>query len=167
MSAALGSAETLRKRIRGWLVFFMAGLVVSGLTAFPLLHELEMLVDGLDKLGAIVPAGLDWWIRHVHAGLSDTYRDWPFIAYGTDWLAFAHLALAIFFVGPFRDPVRNVWVLEAGLIACLGVIPLALICGEVRGIPLYWRFLDCSFGVLGAFPLWRALRLTRELERAT
>ncbi|SCF41963.1 hypothetical protein [Micromonospora mirobrigensis] len=32
--------------------------------------------------------------------------------YGTDWLAFAHLVLAVAFWGPLRDPVRNVWVVQ-------------------------------------------------------
>ena len=64
---------------------------------------------------------------------------------GTDWLAFGHLVIALFFVGPWRHPVANAWVLKAGLVACAGVIPLALICGPLRGIPFYWRLIDCSF----------------------
>ena len=32
------------------------------------------------------------------------------------WLAFAHIVIAIAFVGPPRDPVRNVWVIELALI---------------------------------------------------
>ena len=54
-----------------------------------------------------------------------------FSAYGTDWLAFGHFVIALFFVGAWRDPVRHVWILHAGLIACR-VIPLALICGAIR-----------------------------------
>src|SRR4029079_19348442 len=94
-------------------------------------------------------------------GLRDTYARYPFIAYGTDWLALAHLVLAILFVGPYRDPVRNKWVIDFGLIACAAVIPLALICGPLRGIPLYWRLIDCSFGVFGAIPLLYCVHLTR------
>ena len=74
-------------------------------------------------------------------------------AYGTDWLAFAHLVIAVAFVGPLRDPVKNVWVVEWGMIACLSVIPLALICGPIRGIPFCWQIIDCSFGVVGVIPL--------------
>jgi hypothetical protein len=40
-----------------------------------------------------------------------------------------------------------------GIIACLGVIPLALIAGAIRQIPFYWRLIDCSFGILGIIPL--------------
>jgi hypothetical protein len=40
------------------------------------------------------------------------------------------------FIGPYLDPVRNKWVVTFGLIACAGVIPLALIADHIRGIPL-------------------------------
>jgi hypothetical protein len=74
--------------------------------------------------------------------------------YGTDWLAFAHIVIAIAFIGPLRDPVKNVWVVQFGMIACVLVIPTALICGQIRGVPFYWRLIDCSFGVIGIIPLW-------------
>ena len=100
----------------------------------------------------------------VRDGLREMYAAHLWIAYGTDWLAFAHLVLAVFFIGPWRDPVRNVWVLRAGIIACVLVLPLALICGPLRGIPLYWRLIDCSFGVFGAVPLVYCVRLVRRME---
>ena len=43
-----------------------------------------------------------------------------------------------------------------GMIACMLVVPLALICGPLRGIPFFWRLIDCSFGILGFIPLWMA-----------
>jgi hypothetical protein len=46
----------------------------------------------------------------------------------------------------------------------MGVIPLALICGAVRHIPLGWQLMDCAFGVFGALPLLYCLRLTGSLE---
>lgn len=88
-----------------------------------------------------------------------------FLAYGTDWLAFAHLVIAVAFIGPLRDPVRNAWVVTFGLIACAGVVPLALIAGAVRGIPPYWRAIDCAFGVGGTALLWPCHVAIRELER--
>jgi hypothetical protein len=51
------------------------------------------------------------------------------------------------------------------LIGCAGVIPLALIAGQVRGIPFYWRMIDMSFGVFGAIPLLQCLRYVRRLEQ--
>jgi len=72
--------------------------------------------------------------------------------------------VAVFFIGVWRDPVRNVWVVHAAMVACIGVIPLALICGYVRGIPFFWRLIDCSFGVFGIVPLWLLLRQIRRME---
>jgi Na+/melibiose symporter-like transporter len=74
--------------------------------------------------------------------------------------------MAVFFIGAYVNPVRNVWVLQAGLVACALVVPLALVCGSIRQIPLGWRLIDCSFGVVGAAPLWFCLRWVRELERS-
>jgi hypothetical protein len=67
---------------------------------------------------------------------------------------FGHFVIAITFVGAFRDPVRNRWLFDFGLIACGLVIPYALLFGQVRGIPFWWRLIDCSFGVMGFVPLW-------------
>jgi hypothetical protein len=61
--------------------------------------------------------------------------------------------IAVAFFGPYIDPVRNKWVITFGLIACVGVIPLALIAGAIRGIPLPWRLVDCSFGFFSSVPL--------------
>ncbi len=155
------------RRIRGWLILFVAGLVLSGLTAFPLAWELDLLsriaAAPLSPLPALWPT-LVAWIERVNAGLQETYRLYPFMAYGTDWLAFAHLVIAIAFVGPWRDPIRNAWVIDWAMIACALVIPLALICGPLRGIPLFWRAIDCSFGVFGVIPLYICLREIRRLE---
>ncbi|MEV0718226.1 hypothetical protein [Asanoa sp. NPDC050611] len=141
---------------RFWLVLFVAGLVLSGLTAFPLETEVRLAVRLLD--GGVAPDGLVHWLGRVHEGLGETNDRYPFIAYGTDWLAFAHLVIAVAFWGPLRDPVRNVWVVQFGVIACAGVVPLALVAGAVRGIPFGWRLIDISFGVVGVVPLLLALR---------
>lgn len=155
------------KRTRWAIGIFVVGMVLSGATAFPLSWEMDTLCHWLG-----IPAdatagslhGADAWFARVRDALHDTDAKYPFIAYGTDWLAFAHLVIAIAFVGPWRDPVRNRWVIEWGLICCLGVIPLAMICGPLRGIPFGWRLIDCSFGVLGAIPLLLSLRWIRLME---
>jgi hypothetical protein len=74
---------------------------------------------------------------------------YPFLIYGYDWLAFAHFVLAILFIGPYRDPIKNIWVIQFGLIACVVILPTAFIAGYFRDIPLGWRLIDCSFGVIG------------------
>jgi len=154
-------------RFRCVLGFFLLALILSGITAFPLEHELDMLASARGLSHATpsdVHNGLDFWILTVRDGLRETYTHYPWVAYGTDWLAFAHIVIAIFFIGAFIDPVRNVWTLKAGLIACALVVPLALVCGAARQIPLTWRLIDCSFGVFGALPLLYCLRLTKKLE---
>ena len=102
--------------------------------------------------------------ERVRDALIATNAQYPFLAYGTDWLAFAHLVIAVAFLGPLRDPVRNIWVIQWGVIACVGVIPLALIAGPIRGLPLGWTLIDLSF-VVAVIPLAIAWRLTRRLER--
>jgi hypothetical protein len=151
------------RSIRIWLSLFIVGLILSGVTAFPLEHETAWLAAFL-AAHPILPAGIVLWIDRVHQALLDDSIRAPFLAYGTDWLAFAHLVLAVAFIGPLVDPVRNKWVLQFGLIACAGVLALALIAGPMRGIPLPWRLIDCSFGIVGAIPLLIALRKTSQLE---
>ena len=151
------------------LGLLITGLILSGLTAFPLLGELSLLCRslGIDDPAAFETySGLRGWIAFVFFGLEKTYAAFPFVGYGTDWLAFGHFVIALFFIGPFRDPVRNAWVLRCGVLACGAVIPLALICGHIRQIPLEWRLLDCSFGILGAIPLLYCLHLTKKLSGA-
>lgn len=159
--------EALLKRYRLVLGLFIVGLILSGLTAFPLLHELRLMASwlGIENHTAYGEhTGLTHWIGFVWHGLEVTHAQFPFIAYGTDWLAFGHLMIALFFIGSWRDPVANAWVLKTGLVACAAIIPLALICGEIRGIPLYWRLIDCSFGVFGSLPLLYCLKLARRLR---
>jgi hypothetical protein len=151
------------RQVRFWLLIFMAGLIISGLTAIPIQWEIDQIKNVIDStpwLHEIAPGLVDWLI-YVHAGLTATYQTYPFIVVGTDWLAFAHIVIAIAFIGPLRDPVRNVWVIEFGMIACLLVIPAALTFGSLRGLPLLWQLLDCSFGLIGIIPLLLAYRLVK------
>ena len=147
------------KQIRIAVGIVIFGLVISGVTAFPLLHELNLLARFLGD----GDSGLAHWILTVREGLEATYEKYPFIAYSTDWLAFAHLMIALFFILPWQDPVRYEGVLKVGVAASLLVIPLAFICGPLRGIPFWWRIIDCSFGLLCLPPLLFALRKVRSL----
>ena len=102
------------------------------------------------------------WILTCIQALEATGRDYPFLFYAGDWLAFAHIMLAVLFLGALRDPVRNIWIVQFGLICCVAVIPLALICGPIRGIPWFWLAVDCAFAPLAGIPLWMAYRLLRK-----
>lgn len=157
----------LVKRIRLLIVFFIFALIVSGITAFPLETEMRIACDMLG-ISPTVPiddySGLHYWIAKVNNALVNTNRDYPFLAYGFDWLAFAHIVISVVFIGLYRKPVQNIWIVYFAMIACVGVIPLALICGEIRQIPIYWRLIDCSFGVFGIIPLYFLLRYIKRLE---
>jgi len=155
-------------KFRLTIVFVIIGLVISGVTAFPLLWELNILASlftgGAENLDPASYSGITHWILKVREGLEVTYAAYPFIAYGTDWLAFGYIVIALFFILPYRDPVRYRGVLTIGVIACLLVVPLALICGPIRGIPFYWQLIDSSFGIVCVFPLLYAIKLTRRME---
>jgi hypothetical protein len=155
--------QTLRKiRLLTWL--FIAGLLLSGATAIPLHSELDAAARFLG--GGAHASGFTLWILKVRDALHTTYSAYPFMAYGTDWLAFGHFVIAIAFIGALRDPVRNRWLYLFGMISCVLVIPYAMVCGAMRGIPFYWRLIDCSFGVFGFLPLWLCWDWTGRLERA-
>jgi len=71
--------------------------------------------------------------------------------------------IALFFILPYRDPVRYIGVVHVGVWCALLIIPLALICGHVREIPMGWRLIDCAFGILCLPPLLFAIQRTRRL----
>lgn len=153
MKLAQPDPRRIRRRVNHMMIFFILSLILSGLTAFPLEIELDIASGLLHE--AQPESFLSRWIATVYDGVLDTNRRYPFIAYGTDWLAFAHLILAVLFIGPLNNPSKNIWVVQFGLIACVAVIPMAFIAGSVRGIPVFWRLIDCCFGVAGGVTLWQ------------
>ena len=155
--------QLLCRRIRWLTGFYIVGLAFSGVTAIPLVSELNLLVKFINP-GNVPSSGLMQWLVLVRDALTQTQLQHPFLFYGTDWLAFGHFVIAIVFIGALRDPVRNRWLFDFGLIACVLVIPYALIFGELRGIPVWWRLIDGSFGVFGFVPLWFCRQWAVELE---
>lgn len=153
--------KTLRHRIKICLWIVITGLALSGITAFPLESELAILKDHVNP-GSLMGN----WIDHIYHAIKATNTQFPWLSYGTDWLAFAHLVIAVVFVGPLRDPVKNIWVIHFGMIACIGVFPLAFIAGSIRGIPFFWQLIDCSFGVIGFVPLYLCHKYIGILERS-
>ena len=145
--------------IRNWLKVFIAVLFISGFTAIPVKRELAYIVDHFPFEGSI-----KGFLDEVLIGIKHTSNDYPFLFYGYDWLAFAHFVLAILFIGPLRDPVKNKWVIEFGVIACILIIPFAMIAGHFRGMPFWWRLIDCSFGIIGIIPLAICLKSIKLLE---
>jgi len=155
------SRKKLLTRIRFTIVFFMIAIAISGITAFPLETELKWLLGFSNSM----PQALAAFLTTVYNALHDTNIRYPMLAYGYDWLAFAHIVIALFFIGPLKDPVKNIWVIEWGMLACIAVIPLAFIAGSVRGIPFYWKCIDCSFGIFGIIPLYFLRKWIKKLEQ--
>jgi hypothetical protein len=151
--------EKLAGSIKRWIIIFIVGLVLSGVTAFPLETELSYLL----QFSHIFPASVAAFMQQVYEAIRQINALYPYLAYGTDWLAFAHIVIAVAFIGPLRDPVKNIWVIEFGMISCLMVFPLAFICGPIRNIPFYWQLIDCSFGVFGIIPLLHVHRQIKKL----
>lgn len=157
----------LLRRTRIILVIFTVCLLAAGATAIPVEWELETLARwlgaGPDDTAAD-HTGLTAFIIRARGAVRDSLGRYPLLAYGTDWLAFAHVVLAILFVGAIIDPGRNLWVITFGMIACAGVIPWSFVFGHVRGIPFSWQLIDCAFGLVGIIPLWLARRYAIELS---
>jgi hypothetical protein len=150
----------LRKKVKTWVIVFIIGLVLSGVTAFPIETELAFMAAH----AGIFPSFMHSWITMVYMAVKTTNQNYPYLSYGTDWLAFGHLVIATVFIGPLRDPVKNIWVIEFGMIACVMVLPLAFIAGPIRGIPVYWRCIDCCFGIFGIIPLYICYRDIKKIE---
>ena len=158
----MATDKKLLLRIRLLILFFIIALALSGITAFPVETELQSLMARRPQM----PAPLAAFITQCYEGISITNSHYPMLAYGYDWLAFAHLVIAMAFIGPLKDPVKNTWVIEWAMLACIAVIPLAMIAGPIRQIPFYWRCIDCSFGIIGIIPLWIVRRWIKRLEAA-
>jgi hypothetical protein len=160
--------KPLRDRVRAWTLFLIFGLVVNGSTALPIPSEVEAGAVALGenmRAGGSVPEPVAVWLRTLRDGIRATSERAPFMFYGTEWLAFGHFMIALAFVGALRDPVRNRWLYQFGMLAC-GLVPVwALVFGPLRGIPPWWRLIDASFGAVGFIPAWLCHRWTRQLEK--
>lgn len=134
------------KNIRRVVIVFIILLALSGITAFPLVTEVDFMLKHINSF----PAFFHDWIRTVYESVHKTPS---IVLYGTDWLAFAHIIIGLFFVGVYQNPVRNKFIVNVGIVACMAVFPLAFICGPIRDIPIYHQIIDCCFGLFGVIPL--------------
>lgn len=146
------------KSIRRVVVVFIILLVLSGVTAFPLITEVNWMKAHID----VFPVFFHQWILNVYEAVHQTPS---IVLYGTDWLAFAHIIIALFFIGVYQNPVRNKFTVDVGVMACVLVFPLALIFGPVRGIPFYHQIIDCCFGALGLIPLFYIKHKIKAIEK--
>lgn len=159
---AMKTPHQLQTIIRCWITAFMIGLVLSGVTAFSPETGLAWLCRQSPTPGNTIGN----WLQLCYTALHDINTRYPYAVYAYDWLAFAHLVIAVAFIGPLMQPVRNKWVIQFGIIACCMIFPVAFIAGHIRSIPLFWQLIDCSFGVAGLAPLLVIQHKIRQLELA-
>ncbi len=147
------------KNIRRVVIVFIVLLALSGITAFPLVTEVDFMFAHIHSF----PLFFHEWIRKVYESVHQTPS---IVLYGTDWLAFAHIIIGLFFVGVYQNPVRNKFIVNVGIVACIAVFPLAFICGPIREIPFYHQIIDCCFGLFGVIPLLYIRYQIRQLENS-
>lgn len=143
----------------------IVGLVITVVIAFPIVTHVALLGEYAGKgsdIGDSLPQ-VGAWVSYISTAVADVNQQYPFIFYMSDWLVFAHIVIAVYLIGAYKDPKRNTWIIEASLIACSGIIPLAFIAGEIRGIPTFWRLIDSSFGIICFIPLWYARMWAKSL----
>ncbi len=152
---------TLLTKIRLLIIFFIIALILSGVTAFPVESELQWLLNR----PSLIPNAFEPWLQDCYNALKETNTKYPMLAYGYDWLAFAHIVIAMAFIGPLKDPVKNKWIIDWAILACIAVLPLAFMAGPIRHIPMFHILIDCSFGLIGLVPLIICKRMINKLER--
>ena len=159
--------KQLLLKIRLLILFFIVALVGIGLTAFALETELGIICKILGispELPANSYSGIHGWIAWIYEGVKHTKEHYPFLLYGTDWLAYAQIMIAVAFIGLYCQPVRNKWIIYWAMIMCASIFPTALICGIIRSIPFHWQLIECSFGIFGFIPLYILHRFVKNLE---
>ena len=151
----------LRRKIRIAIIITITGLLLNGISALPLRTELNILLSNPDMLPKFLR---DWWV-YVNKGVMETGDNYDFMRYGFDWLGFAHLLVAIAFIGPLKDPVKNEWVVRWGMIASALSVLMAFGWEWLRGIPLWWSCIDASVAIAAFVILWLCNKWIRELKR--
>ena len=109
----------------------------------------------------LFPSVLTPWLEQVGNVIAETP---DIMFYGTDWLAFGHIIISLFFIPVYINPVHYKMNLKIGMLACIAVFPLAFICGPLRSIPFLHQLIDCSFGFFGFALLYVIYQKINKLE---
>jgi hypothetical protein len=136
----------LERKIRMATWVTIIGLVINGLTALSLSRDLSVALS----FKSLLPDSFYNWFVTVQAAVTDTKAHYAFMLYGYDWLGFAHLFIAIAFIGVLKDPIKNEWVVQFGMIVSALTVVIALLFERLRDIPFTWSMVDVVIGI-GAF----------------
>jgi chromate transport protein ChrA len=158
--------KTVQRRLRVLLTLFIVLLLLAALTAWfliPALSIFQRLVGEGTFIGSSFPS-VAHWVTLIQKALVETKEKYPFMFYGTDWVGFAHLVMIIACIGPLRNPIKNIWVLQFSMIGCILMIPMTLITGIARGLPWFWHLFDCVIAATGAILFLMCWRYARQME---
>lgn len=144
-----------KKQIKRLTILMILGLFISGLTAIPLDIEMFALFHFFEDVK---------WIQEIILAVKSADRNFPAAFYATDWLAFAHFALAYLYIGFYKNPYKNDWLIRFGITISIAVIPYAIIFGQIREIPFWWRCIDCSFGVVALLIFLKINSLLKKIK---
>lgn len=158
----------LLNRIRLALSWVIAGLILSGISTFPLQWETRLLNlwFGAESPFAWLAPDLATWISHVHQGVEQTAQHYPFFLYGLSWLGFAHFAIALAMVGARQDPLNNRWLITWATLICLLCFPTVFIFGWLHNIPHIWSLVDCIFPLVAGILLVSAQIWLNDLSQS-
>jgi hypothetical protein len=145
------SERQLLARTRMWLAIFISGVFLSGFAFIP-----------IEKLMLLIHGGIHAWAPMGHIkSIFDHFYDasllvqdnLPFLAYRRFWMAFARIAVALFAIAAFINPVRNRMVIDIAAVLALAVVPLSLLHGIVYHVPVFWILTDCAMALCALLPL--------------
>ncbi len=153
--------EVLERKINISIWITIVGLVLNGASAFALHTELNIILH-FDNM---LPQSVYDWLFTVREAISDAELRNPFMLYGYDWLGFAHLFIAIAFLGPLKDPVKNEWVVKFGMIVSALTVFISLFYEQVREIPFFWSLIDAAIGLAAFIILFFCNRWIKELKK--
>jgi hypothetical protein len=166
MEGVMINEQKTLKKIRIYLILFLLAFLFSLHTVVFIETDAELLAKyvGHDTFMEELCPSISAWIEHLNLAVSETYSSYPFFAYCMDYLVYASVVLAIFLLGAIKDPVKNVWVVQVFMVACCLAFILPFIVGPLRDIPVFWRCIDSSCGLIGLLFFLLAYRLIRKLE---
>lgn len=153
--------KNLEQKINISIWITIIGLVLNGVSAFALHTELNIVL----QFGNLLPQSLYDWLFMVREAVMEAEQRYPFMLYGYDWLGFAHLFIAIAFLGPLKDPVKNEWVIKFGMIVSILTVFISLFYEQVREIPFFWSLIDAAVGVAAFIILFFCHRWIKELKK--
>lgn len=158
--------KRILRKIRIYLILFLLGVVFAMHTVVFVEVETRLLAKyfGHGTFVEELCPSVCGWIEQLRLSVSETYSLYPVIAYCMDWLAYACVVFVIFLLGAIKNPVENIWIVKGFMIACLLGFALPFIVGPARDIPIFWRFIDSSFGMIGFLFLLASYRLIKKLE---